>query len=213
MHCNRYKSVYLRALKLKRKITDYMFDIKEISTASMILFAVIDIIGSIPIIIQLRQKAGHIQSEKASIVSLLIMIMFLYLGEEILSLIGIDINSFAIAGSFILFFLSLELILGINLYKEDPTQSASSSIVPLAFPLIAGAGTMTSLVSLRAEYEIQNIIVAIILNIGLVYIVLKNTIRIEHLLGSIGIAILRKVFGIILLAIAVKLFRTNLGLM
>ncbi|MDP4662212.1 MAG: MarC family protein [Salibacteraceae bacterium] len=190
-----------------------MFDIKEISTASMILFAVIDIIGSIPIIIQLRQKSGHIQSEKASIVSLLIMIMFLYLGEEILSLIGIDINSFAIAGSFILFFLSLELILGINLYKEDPTQSSSSSIVPLAFPLIAGAGTMTSLVSLRAEYEIQNIIIAIILNIGLVYIVLKNTIRIEHLLGSIGIAILRKVFGIILLAIAVKLFRTNLGLM
>lgn len=190
-----------------------MFDFKEISTASLVLFAVIDIIGSIPIIIQLRQKAGHIQSEKASIVSLVIMIFFLYLGEEILALIGIDINSFAIAGSFILFFLSLELILGINLYKEDPTQSASTSIVPLAFPLIAGAGTMTSLVSLRAEYAIQNIIIAIILNIILVYVVLKNTIRIERLIGAIGIAILRKVFGIILLAIAVKLFRTNLGLM
>ncbi|MEQ9188494.1 MAG: MarC family protein [Cryomorphaceae bacterium] len=193
-----------------------MFDIKEISTATMVLFAVIDIIGSIPIIIQLRQKAGHIQSEKASIVSLLIMIAFLYLGDEILQLIGIDINSFAIAGSFILFFLSLELILGIKLYKDDENQSAnvsSTSIVPLAFPLIAGAGSMTTLVSLRAEYAIQNIIVAIVLNIALVYLVLKNTVRIERMIGPGGIAVLRKVFGIILLAIAVKLFRTNLGLM
>ncbi|NQV53962.1 MAG: MarC family protein [Flavobacteriales bacterium] len=193
-----------------------MFDFKEISTASMVLFAVIDIIGSIPIIIQLRQKTGHIQSEKASAVSLIIMIAFLYLGDEILQLIGIDINSFAIAGSFILFFLSLELILGIKLYKDDENQetnASSSSIVPLAFPLIAGAGSMTTLVSLRAEYAIQNIIVAIVLNIALVYFVLKNTVRIERIIGPIGIAILRKVFGIILLAIAVKLFRTNLGLM
>lgn len=193
-----------------------MFDIKEISTASMVLFAVIDIIGSIPIIIQLRQKAGHIQSEKASIVSLVIMIAFLYLGDEILRLIGIDINSFAIAGSFILFFLSLELILGIKLYRDDDnheTTASSTSIVPLAFPLIAGAGSMTTLVSLRAEYEIQNIIVAIFLNIALVYLVLKNTRRIEGIIGPIGIAVLRKVFGIVLLAIAVKLFRTNLGLL
>ncbi|MEX2595969.1 MAG: MarC family protein [Salibacteraceae bacterium] len=193
-----------------------MFDLKEISTASMVLFAVIDIIGSIPIIIQLRQKAGHIQSEKASIVSLVIMIAFLYLGDEILRLIGIDINSFAIAGSFILFFLSLELILGIKLYKDDDNHEASvgsTSIVPLAFPLIAGAGSMTTLVSLRAEYAIQNIIVAIFLNIILVYVVLKNTRHIERIIGPIGIAVVRKVFGIILLAIAVKLFRTNLGLM
>jgi multiple antibiotic resistance protein len=193
-----------------------MFDLKEISTATMVLFAVIDIIGSIPIIIQLRQRTGHIQSEKASIVSMLIMIAFLYLGDEILQLIGIDINSFAIAGSFILFFLSLELILGIKLYKDDEHQEAnvsSTSIVPLAFPLIAGAGSMTTLISLRAEYAIQNIIVAICLNILLVYIVLKNTKHIERLLGPGGIAVVRKVFGIILLAIAVKLFRTNLGLM
>ena len=135
-----------------------MFDIKEISTAAMVLFAVIDIIGSVPIIIQLRQQVGHIQSGKASIVSLLIMVAFLYLGEEILAIIGIDINSFAIAGSFILFFLSLELILGIKLYRDE--MPTSTSIVPLAFPLIAGAGTMTSLISLRAEYEVQNIIVA-----------------------------------------------------
>tara|TARA_B110000046_G_scaffold31195_2_gene33065 strand:+ start:2399 stop:2965 length:567 start_codon:yes stop_codon:yes gene_type:complete len=188
-----------------------MFDFKEISTASMVLFAVIDIIGSIPIIIQLRQKLGHIQSEKASIVSLVIMIAFLYLGEEILQLIGIDINSFAIAGSFILFFLSLELILGIQIYRDEMPTSAS--IVPLAFPLIAGAGSMTSLISLRAEYEVQNIIVAIVLNILMVYAVLKTTKQIEKLIGQTGIAVIRKVFGIILLAIAVKLFRSNLGLM
>ena len=192
-----------------------MFDLKEISTASMVLFAVIDIIGSIPIIIQLRQRTGHIQSGKASIVSLLIMVAFLYLGDEILQLIGIDINSFAIAGSFILFFLSLELILGIKFFKDDEHQEAnvsSTSIVPLAFPLIAGAGSMTTLVSLRAEYAIQNIIVAIVLNIIVVYLVLKNTKHIERLLGPGGIAVVRKVFGIILLAIAVKLFRTNIGL-
>ena len=177
----------------------------------MVLFAVIDIIGSIPIIIQLRQKVGQIQSEKASIVSLVIMIVFLYLGEEILQLIGIDINSFAIAGSFILFFLSLELILGIQIYRDEMPTSAS--IVPLAFPLIAGAGSMTSLISLRAEYEVQNIIVAIVLNIIMVYAVLKTTKQIEKLIGQTGIVVIRKVFGIILLAIAVKLFRTNLGLM
>jgi multiple antibiotic resistance protein len=186
-----------------------MFDVKEIGTATMVLFAVIDIIGSIPIIIQLRQKVGYIQSEKASIASLLIMIAFLYVGEEILALIGIDINSFAIAGSFILFFLALELILGIRIYRDEMPTSAS--IVPLAFPLVAGAGTMTSLISLRAEYAVQNIIVAIVLNIILVYAVLKTTKQIERLLGATGIAVIRKVFGIILLAIAVKLFRTNLG--
>ena len=188
-----------------------MFDFKEISTATMVLFAVIDIIGSIRIIIQLRQKAGHIQSEKASFVSLIILILFLFLGEEILALIGIDINSFAIAGSFVLFFLSLELILGIKLYKDD--MPTSTSVVPLAFPLIAGAGTMTSLISLRAEYEVQNIVVAVFINVLLVYLVLKTTAKIEKFLGATGIAIIRKVFGIILLAIAVKLFRTNIGVL
>ena len=188
-----------------------MFDFKEISTATMVLFAVIDIIGSIPIIIQLRQKAGHIQSEKASFVSLIILILFLFLGEEILALIGIDINSFAIAGSFVLFFLSLELILGIKLYKDD--MPTSTSVVPLAFPLIAGAGTMTSLISLRAEYEVQNIVVAVFINVLLVYLVLKTTAKIVKLLGATGISIIRKVFGIILLAIAVKLFRTNIGVL
>ena len=183
---------------------------KEIVTASMILFAVIDIVGSVPIIIDLRQKTGKIQSEKATVVSLIIMIAFLFVGESILNLIGIDVNSFAIAGSFILFFLALEMILGIKLYKDDNPNTAS--IVPIAFPLIAGAGTMTALLSLRAEYAVQNIIVAIFLNMIVVYVVLKLSSKIEKVLGSGGIAVLRKVFGVILLAIAVKLFRTNLGI-
>lgn len=184
-------------------------DLKEILTASMVLFAVIDIVGSIPIIISLREKAGHIQSEKASLVAALIMIAFLFLGEKILSLIGIDVNSFAVAGSFIIFFLALEMILGITLFNEDAPEVAS--IVPLAFPIIAGAGTMTSLLSLRAEYDFVNIIVAIVINILIVYIILKSSSRLEKILGKQGINIIQKVFGIVLLAIAVKLFATNVG--
>jgi len=185
------------------------FDFREIVTSGMILFAVIDIIGSIPIIIGLRNKVGHIQSEKASIVATLIMISFLFIGEEILNLIGIDVNSFAVAGAFILFFLAIEMILGISLYKDDEPESAS--IVPIAFPLIAGAGTMTSLLSLRAEFHVENIIIAIFINIIFVYIVLKSSKRIEHILGSNGINVIRKVFGVILLAIAVKLFAANIN--
>ncbi|WP_299431162.1 MarC family protein [uncultured Maribacter sp.] len=187
----------------------FNFDFREIVTSGMILFAVIDIIGSIPIIIGLRNKVGHIQSEKASIVATLIMIAFLFIGEEILNLIGIDVNSFAVAGAFILFFLAIEMILGISLYKDDAPESAS--IVPIAFPLIAGAGTMTSLLSLRAEFHVENIIIAIFINIIFVYIVLKSSKRIEHILGSNGINVIRKVFGVILLAIAVKLFAANIN--
>ena len=185
-----------------------VLDFRQIFTAGMVLFAVIDIIGNIPIIIDLRKKVGHIQSEKASIVAGIIMIVFLFLGKEILNLIGIDVNSFAVAGSFILFFLALEMILGISLYKDDAPETAS--VVPLAFPLIAGAGTMTSLVSLQAEYETVNIIVAIVINIIFVYLVLKSSARIERVLGSQGINVIRKVFGVILLAIAVKLFAANI---
>ncbi len=185
------------------------FDFKEIITVSMVLFAVIDIVGSIPIIISLRNKVGHIQSEKASIVSACIMIAFLFIGEEILKLIGIDVNSFAVAGSFVLLFLALEMILGITLYKDEEPESAS--IVPIAFPLIAGAGTITTLLSLRAEYYVENIIVAIIINIIFVYLVLKFSKRVEKLLGKNGLSVIRKVFGVILLAIAVKLFAANIN--
>lgn len=180
---------------------------KDIFTISMILFAVIDIVGSIPIIVDLRSKMGHIQSEKASIVASVIMIAFLFIGEEILKLIGIDANSFAVAGSFVLFFLALEMILGIRLYKEDNPSTAS--IVPIAFPLIAGAGTMTTILSLRAAYDKINIIIAIIINVIVVYGVLKSSGKIERLLGNNGLGVIRKIFGVILLAIAVKLFAAN----
>lgn len=182
----------------------------EIINATLVLFSVIDILGSIPIIISLRQKAGHIQSEKATLVSLLIMILFLFVGEMLLNLLGIDVSSFAIAGSIIIFLLAAEMVLGINLFKDNETET--SSVVPLAFPLIAGAGSLTTLLSLKAEYEAVNIFIGIILNLGLVYLVLKNTERIEKFLGKNGIGILRKIFGIVLLAIAIKLFRTNVGI-
>lgn len=182
-------------------------DLREIVTISMVLFAVIDIVGSIPIIVDLRSKFGHIESEKASVVAGVIMIVFLFVGEEILNLIGIDVNSFAVAGSFVLFFLALEMILGIRLYKED--EASSASIVPLAFPLIAGAGTMTTLLSLRSQFETINIIIAITLNIVLVYLVLKSSSKIEKALGKNGLSVIRKAFGVVLLAIAVKLFAAN----
>lgn len=174
----------------------------------MILFAVIDIIGSIPIVIDLRKKVGHIQSEKATVVAGILMIAFLFLGKQILNLIGIDVNSFAVAGSFILFFLALEMILGITLYKDEAPETAA--VVPLAFPLIAGAGTMTSILSLRAEYQTVNIVIAIIINVIFVYVVLKSSGKMEKFLGKQGINVIRKIFGVILLAIAVKLFADNI---
>ncbi len=188
----------------------FSFNLKEILSVTMILFAIIDILGSIPVVIQLRQKAGHIQSEKASLVSLTLMILFLFIGEGLLGIIGIDIQSFAIAGSLVIFFIAMEMVLGINFFKEEVPESVS--IVPLAFPLIAGAGTMTTLLSLKSEYATQNIIVGIMLNMIFVYIVLKNTARLEKLFGKSGLNVLRKAFGIILLAIAIKLFRNNTGL-
>lgn len=182
---------------------------KEIFTAFMILFAVVDIIGNIPIVIDLRKKFGYIDSKKAAIVSGVIMIAFLFLGKSILNLIGIDVNSFAVAGSFILFFIALEMILGITLYKHEEHTATTASIFPLAFPLIAGPGTLTTLLSLRAEFSTENIIVAIILNVVVIFIVLKTSKSIERVLGANGINVIRKVFGVILLAIAVKLFAHN----
>jgi multiple antibiotic resistance protein len=182
-------------------------DFREIVTVGMVLFAVIDIVGTIPVIVDLRTKHGHIESEKASLVAGVIMIFFLFVGEEFLSLIGIDVHSFAVAGSFVLFFLSLEMILGIRLYRDE-TQS-SASIVPLAFPLIAGAGTMTTLLSLRSQYDELNIVIAILLNIIVVYLVLKSSSKIEKMLGKNGLGVVRKTFGVVLLAIAVKLFAAN----
>ncbi|MDE0597813.1 MAG: MarC family protein, partial [Dokdonia donghaensis] len=141
-------------------------DLKEILTATMVLFAVIDIVGSIPIVLKLRKKAGHIQSEKAALVALIVMTLFVFVGESILGVIGINVYEFAVAGSFILFFIALEMILGVSLFKDDDTLSKKTvSVFPLAFPLIAGPGTLTSLLALRAEYDLMNILIAVVLNI------------------------------------------------
>ena len=174
------------------------FDIKEIISATMVLFAVVDIIGSVPIIINLRKKAGRIQSEKTAIVAGGLLVVFLFLGKQLLNLFG----------AFILFFLALEMILGITLYKGTTPESAS--IVPLAFPMVAGAGALTTVLSLRAKFYVENIIVAIIINMIIVYIVLKSSERIEKFLGKQGITVLHNLFGVILLAIAVNLFTANI---
>jgi multiple antibiotic resistance protein len=185
------------------------FNLRDTASATMVLFAVIDVVGSIPVIIGLRQKVGDLNSEKATLVSMAIMVAFLFIGKSMLSLIGIDVSDFAIAGSFVLFFLALEMILGIRLYKDE--VPATASVMPLAFPLIAGTGTLTTLLSLRAEYHILSILVAILINVVFVYLVLRNIGRLEKLLGVGGVAVLRKVFGIVLLAIAVQLFRKHAG--
>jgi multiple antibiotic resistance protein len=180
---------------------------REILSVTMILFAIIDILGAIPIIIEMRQRVGHIQSEKASIAVLVLMVGFLFGGEELLHIIGLDVSSFAIAGSLVIFIIAMEMILGVRFFKDEVASSAS--IVPLAFPLIAGAGTMTTLLSLKTQYQTSDILVGIVVNTLFVYLVLKNVQWLEKLLGKTGLNILRKAFGIILLAIAIKLFRSN----
>lgn len=183
--------------------------LREILTVTTILFAVIDIVGSIPALLSVKTKVGRIHPEQATLVSALIMVVFLFVGESLLGFLGVDVKSFAIAGSLVIFFLAMEMILGIRLYKDEIPETAS--IIPVAFPLIAGTGTMTTLLSLRAVYDIPTIIIGIFLNLIVVYVVLRNLFRVEKFLGVAGISILRKVFGIVLLAIAIKLFRSNVG--
>jgi len=185
------------------------FDLKEIASAFVVLFAIIDITGSIPVIVDLKQKKGMLFPGRVSIISFLILITFLFVGEVLLNLFGVDVSSFAVAGSFIILLIAIEMILDVNIFK-DKSPSEVSFIIPLVFPLIAGAGSFTTLLSLRAEFDIVNIIIALALNMGIVYVVLRSTAAIEKILGKGGIYVLRKFFGIILLAIAVKLFTSNL---
>jgi multiple antibiotic resistance protein len=189
-----------------------MIDFKEILSVSLILFSVIDILGSIPIVINLRKKVGHIQSEKATIVAGVLMILFLFGGKSILSLFGIGVEDFAIAGALIIFAIGAEMILGIEIFKADPeaTSTTGASIVPIAFPLIAGAGTLTTILTLKAEFAQVNIAIGILVNMIFVYAVLKSTNWLERKLGRTGLDVLRRIFGIILLSIAVKIFKSNL---
>lgn len=187
--------------------------LKDIISVSLILFSVIDIVGSIPVIVNLKKQGYKIESLKASTIAFSLMIAFLFVGESLLHLFGVDVQSFAVAGSLIIFFLGLEMILGVKLFQEDAdaeeSAAKSGTIVPLAFPLIAGAGTMTTILSLKAKYQELDILVAILLNIVIVYVVLRSSEWIGKKLGTNGTNVLRKVFGIILLAIAVKLFKDN----
>jgi multiple antibiotic resistance protein len=182
----------------------------EILATFMVLFAIIDILGSVPIILDIKKKTGSINSERIALVALLIMLGFLFIGDPLLGIFGVDVSSFAIAGSIVIFLLGIEMVLGIELFKHD--GGGGTSIVPLAFPLIAGAGSITTLLSLKAEYHTVNILIALILNMAFVYLVLKLTDFFERILGPGGLHIIRKFFGIILLAISIKLFTTNTGL-
>lgn len=190
-----------------------MFIFKDIFSVTLILFSVIDILGSVPIVINLRKKEGKIHSARATVISGVLMIVFLFLGQSILQLFHLDVGSFAVAGAIIMFLLAIEMILGVTLFRDDPDASGAGSIVPLAFPLIAGAGTLTTILSIRAVYDTPNILVGIVINLIFVYMVLKSTTWLERKLGKSGFAILRRVFGIILLAIAVKIFKEHINVL
>ncbi len=188
-----------------------MFDFKQSLTITFTLFAVIDIIGSIPMLVTMRNKLGHIQSGVATLVAGLLMTVFFLVGEQFLNLLGIDIHSFALAGSIVIFIIGLEMILGRDFFKTDP-NAKTGSIVPIAFPMIAGSGTLTTIMSLKADYHAINIFIGILVNLLFIYIVLKSTARIEKILGEGGLIVVRKFFGVILIAIAVKIFKNNLDL-
>lgn len=188
------------------------FNVKEMFSAFIVMFAVIDILGSLPIIVGMKEQKKSFSAWKAAVISFVILVSFLFVGQAMLALFGVDISSFAIAGGLVLLVLAIEMIFGIQVFKDDgPTESAT--IVPIVFPLIAGAASFTTLLSLRAEYDIINIIVALLLNILIVYFVLNNIGFISKKVGKGGIYVMRKFFGIILLAIAVKLIVSNLGLL
>ena len=187
-------------------------EIRQIVSVTLILFSVIDIVGAIPVIIDLRRKSGDLHAGTATIVSGGIMIAFLYIGKSILKLFGVDVASFAIAGGLIIFLIGLEMTLGRAIFKSSPHDTKAASIVPLAFPIIAGAGTMTTILSLKAQFDEENILIGILVNLVLIYLVIRSSVWLENKLGEAGIGILRKIFGVILLAIAIKLFKTNLGL-
>ncbi len=186
------------------------FDFTEFLSAFIVLFAIIDVTGLMPVVIDLQAKSGPINAAKAALYSLLILVAFLFAGVTVLDLFGVDINSFAVAGGFVIFLLGIEMTLGIEIFRYTDGPKGSTTLVPVVFPLIAGAGTFTALLSLRAEYSIVNILLGLVANIIIVYLALRNVDKLEKLLGKGGMYVLRKFFGIILIAIAVKLVTSNL---
>ena len=184
-------------------------NIQELASAFMVLFAVIDITGAVPIVNDMQNNGHKISAMKAALASYILLVAFLFVGDGLLNLFSVDISSFAVAGSLVIFVLAVEMIFGIPIFKND-SPSGTASIVPLVFPLIVGDGTLTTILALRAEYHIINIIIALTLNIIVVYFVLKNVSLVEKIFGKGGVYILRKFLGIILLAISVKLFTSNL---
>ncbi len=183
----------------------------QIFTATFALFAVIDILGSIPVLISFKNKMGHISASRATAVSGILILLFFFLGERFLHMMGLDISSFAIAGSIVLFILGLEMVLGIEFFKGDLNAKAGT-VVPIAFPIIAGSGTLTTVMSMKSLYHQYNILIAIVINLVIIYIGLKSLNWLERMLGQSGILVIRKFFGVILIAIAVKMFRTNIQL-
>jgi len=183
-------------------------DIKELLTVSFTLFAIIDIIGSVPVLISIKEKMGGMNEFKATIISGVLMILFLYLGQPFLNLLSLDVKSFAVGGSIVIFILGLEMVLGLEFFKSESNIKAAT-VVPIAFPLIAGSGTLTTIMSLKANYNETTLLIAIVANLVVVYLVLKSLNVIAKLLGPAGLIAIRKFFGVILLAIAVKIFATN----
>jgi multiple antibiotic resistance protein len=188
-----------------------MLKLKQIITITFTLFAVIDILGSIPVLISLKSKIGGIRASKATIASGFLMILFLLVGEPFLGLMGVDVHSFAVAGSIVIFVIGLEMILGIELFKSDKEDVQSGSVVPIAFPLIAGSGTLTTIMSLKANVGFYNILIGILINLVCIFVVIRSLDFIERIIGKAGLMVIRKFFGVILLAIAIRIFKSNLG--
>lgn len=187
------------------------FSIKEILTVTFTLFAVIDMLGSVPVLIGLRQKMGDIHAGMATFVSGFLMLLFFVAGEPVLNFMGLDVGSFAIAGAIVIFIIGLEMTLGHELFRSDASTGRSGNVVPIAFPLIAGSGTLTTIMSLKAAYASYNVLAGILINLIIVFVILRSLTWVERLLGDGGIAVVRKFFGVILLAIAIKIFRDNVG--
>lgn len=197
---------------MKAKSKPAMLSLKQIVTITFTLFAVIDILGSIPVLISLKAKMGGIQASKATIASGFLMVSFLLVGEPFLNLMGVDVHSFAVAGSIVIFVIGLEMILGIELFKSDKDEAKSGSVVPIAFPLIAGSGTLTTIMSLKADFGFYNILVGILVNLVCIFVVIRSLDFIERIIGKAGLMVVRKFFGVILLAIAIRIFKSNLGM-